>query len=69
MFLPGNVNVNSSDMSDSTSDRTRFALLKGRGEGTGLQQILHYSLPIHHQTCCLLVLYYYIDETLLVHWN
>lgn len=33
MFLPGNVNVNSSDMSDSRSDRTRFSLLKGRGVG------------------------------------
>jgi prephenate dehydratase len=33
MFLPGNVNVNSSDMSDSRSDRTRFALLKRRDEG------------------------------------
>lgn len=33
MFLPGSVNVNSSDMSDSRSDRARCALLKGRVEG------------------------------------
>jgi hypothetical protein len=28
MFLSGDVDVSSSDMSDSRSDRTRFALLK-----------------------------------------
>lgn len=36
MFLPGSVNVNSSDMSDSRSDRARCALLKGRAEGGGV---------------------------------
>jgi len=71
MFLPGDVHVNSSDMSDSRSDRTPFALLKRRDEEVvgcvggggdcrgGPQQILHYSRPIHRQTFCLLVLLLY----------